>query len=103
MHHRLRHDSLHLLRHHADIGAVAAVVAEAIVAEPVGQMAEQNDIVLERDVGSSATTAATAAATTTAAATAEATTAAATETAAAAHAASASEAAATDAGTAALS
>src|SRR5215467_11884275 len=46
----------HLLRHHADVGAVAAVVAEAIVAEPVGKMAEQNDIVLERDVGSSTAT-----------------------------------------------
>src|SRR5262249_57725240 len=69
-HHRLRHHSLHLLRHHTDVGAVAAVVAEAIVAEPIGKMAEQNDIVLERDVGSSTTPAppppptATAAATT---------------------------------------
>jgi hypothetical protein len=86
---------LHLLRHHADVGAVAAVVAEAIIAEPIGKIPEQNDIVLERDVGSSTTaTPATAAAATTAAAAAEATTPATTETAAAAD----STAAATEAG-----
>src|SRR6185369_15809147 len=77
-HHRLRQDSLHFLRHHAAIGTVAAVVAEAIIAETIGKMTEQDDIVLERDVGPSAssttttsattaTTAATEAATTTAA------------------------------------
>src|SRR5215475_1274672 len=95
-HHCLRHDSLHLLRHHADVGAVAAVVAEAIVAEPIGKIPEQNDIVLERDVGSSttATPATAAAATTAATAAAETTTPATTETAAAAD----STAAATEAG-----
>src|SRR6476661_2496136 len=64
-HHRLRHDSLHFLRHHADIGTVAAVVAEAIIAEAIGKMTEQDDIVLERDVGPSASTATTTSATTT--------------------------------------
>src|SRR6185369_16170111 len=64
-HHRLRHDSLHFLRHHADIGTVAAVVAEAIIAEAIGKMTEQDDIVLERDVGPSASTATTEAATAT--------------------------------------
>src|SRR5215510_13135333 len=38
------HDRLHLLRHHADIGPVAAVVAEAIIAEAVVEMAEQHDV-----------------------------------------------------------
>ena len=53
-----------LLRHHADIGLVAAVVGKAIVAESVFQMAEQHNVVLERDVrsASAATSAATAAA-----------------------------------------
>jgi hypothetical protein len=64
-HHRLRHDSLHFLRHHADIGTVAAVVAEAIIAEAIGKMTEQDDIVLERDVGPSASTATTTSSTTT--------------------------------------
>src|ERR1700747_3596058 len=57
-HHGVRHDRLHLLRDHADITRVAADVAEAIEAEPVGEMAEQHDVVLERDVGAPATTAA---------------------------------------------
>ena len=46
-HDGLRHDRLHFLRHHADIGAIAAVVAEAIVAKPVGEVTEQDDVVLE--------------------------------------------------------
>jgi len=48
----LRHHLLHLLGHDAHIGAMAAVVAEAIVAETVGQMAKQDDVVFDRDVGS---------------------------------------------------
>jgi hypothetical protein len=87
VHDRLRHHGLHFLRHHADIGPITAVVAEAIVAEAIGKMTEQDDIVLERDVGPSATTATTtsttAATTATAAATEAATTTAATEAAAA--------------------
>ena len=53
------HHGLHLLRHHADIGLVAAVVAEAIEAEAVVEMAEHDDVVLQPDVGlvASATTA----------------------------------------------
>src|SRR5690242_19144670 len=68
-HHRLRHDSLHFLRHHADIGTVAAVVAEAIIAETIGKMTEQDDIVLERDVGPSASATATTSTSTTTATT----------------------------------
>ena len=59
--HRVRHHRLHLLRHHADIGLVAAEIAEAVVAEAVVEMAEQDDVVLQRDVGTPATAAATAA------------------------------------------
>ena len=39
-HDRLRHDRLHFLRHHADIGLVAAVVAEAIEAKAIVETAE---------------------------------------------------------------
>ena len=46
----LRHDRLHFLRHHTDIGAITAVVAEAIVAKPVGKMTEQDDVVLKPDI-----------------------------------------------------
>jgi hypothetical protein len=55
----LRQDRLNFLRHHADIGTVAAVIAETIVAETIRKITEQNDIVLEGDVGSSTTTTAT--------------------------------------------
>src|SRR5215813_739430 len=59
-HDRFRHHVLHLLRHHADIGPATAVVAETIEAEAVVKMAEQRDVVLERDIRppSAATTAA---------------------------------------------
>src|SRR5262247_3824239 len=61
-HNGARHDRLHLLRHHADIGPVAAVVAEAIITDAVAEMAEQNDIMLEHHIRSpsAATTAAAA-------------------------------------------
>ena len=80
--HGLRHYLLHFLRDEADVSAIAAVVAEAIVAKSIGEMAEQNDVVLDGDVGSPSTATTAAAATTstteaTAAATAEATAAAA--------------------------
>jgi hypothetical protein len=52
---RIRHDDLHLLRHHADIGLVAAVVAEAIEAKAVVELTEKSDVVLEGDVGPAAT------------------------------------------------
>src|SRR6185369_2812079 len=50
-HHRIRHHGLYLLRDHADIRLLAANVAETVVAEAVGEMAEQDDVVLQRDVG----------------------------------------------------
>src|SRR5262249_50439287 len=50
-HHCFGHHRLHLLRHHTHIGAVAAVVGEAIEAEAVVEMAQQGDVVLETDVG----------------------------------------------------
>ena len=59
MHHSLRHDGLDFLRYHADIGAIAAVVAEAIVADAIGEMAKKNDIVLESDIGPAPAAAAT--------------------------------------------
>ena len=57
--HRARHDRFHLLRHDPDIGLVAAEIAEAVIAEAVVQMPEQDDVVLQRDIGAPATTAAT--------------------------------------------
>src|SRR5262245_39993688 len=69
-HTSFRHYRLDFLRDHADVRTIAAVVAEAIVAKAVCKMPEQNDIVLDHDVGPSA-----AAATTTATAEAAATTA----------------------------
>src|SRR6185295_8266062 len=58
------HDRLYFLRHHPDIGLVAAEIAEAVIAEAIVQMPEQHDVMLQRDVGASATTSAAAAATT---------------------------------------
>src|SRR5262245_43408901 len=72
-HDRFRHDVLHFLRHHADIGPGAAVVAEAIEAQAVVEMAEQGDVVLERDIRPASTAATAAAAATTAESTAAAT------------------------------
>jgi hypothetical protein len=57
-------NGLHFLRNHADISLVASVVAETIKANAIGQTAKQNNIVLEGDIRSSATTAATTATTT---------------------------------------
>jgi hypothetical protein len=64
--HCVRLNHLHILRHHADVGSIAAVIAEAIKADTVAEMTEKNDVVLDRDVGSAstATAAATPAATT---------------------------------------
>src|SRR5262249_61384833 len=66
-HNRIWSDSLHLLRHHADIGFVAAVVAEAIKSKAIVEMTKQGDVVLERDVRASSAAAASAAATASAA------------------------------------
>src|ERR1700757_3675287 len=46
----VRHHGLHLLRDHADIGLVAAEIAEAIITQAVVEMAEQDDVVLQCDV-----------------------------------------------------
>src|ERR1700722_284132 len=69
---RVRRHGPHLLRHHPDIGGVAAVVDEAIIAETVVEPPEEHDIVLEAHVGATraaATPAATEAAPATPAAT----------------------------------
>src|SRR4051812_34333845 len=49
--HCIRSDELRLLRHDADIGLVAAVVAEGIDPKAFVEMTEQHDVVLQRDVG----------------------------------------------------
>src|ERR1041385_8158533 len=56
--HRVRPHRLYFLRHHADIGARAAEIAEAIITEAVVEMAEQHDVVLQRHVGAPAAAAA---------------------------------------------
>ena len=62
---------LHLLRHDADVGCVAAVVSEAIEAKTVAETPEQHDIVFEAHIRApTAATAAPATATTAATATA---------------------------------
>ena len=56
---RLWHHLLHFLCHDANVCLVAAVVAEAVQAEPVGQAINKDDVVLEPDIRalSAATTA----------------------------------------------
>src|ERR1700680_3607819 len=44
-HDSLRQDRFDFLRHHTDIGLVTSIVAEAIEAEAVVEMAQQNDVV----------------------------------------------------------
>ena len=53
-HDRLRHDRLHFLRHDADIGSVAAEITEAIEPKAVVEMAENGDVVLQRNIGTPA-------------------------------------------------
>ena len=48
---RLRHDRLHFLCDHPDIGFIAAVVIEAIETKTVVEVAEQDEVVLEPDIG----------------------------------------------------
>src|SRR5262245_37462545 len=50
-------DARDLLGHDADIGFVASLVGEAIEAKAVVEMAEQRDVVLERDIGPASTAA----------------------------------------------
>src|SRR5580693_10697184 len=59
---RFRRHGSHLLGHHPDIGGVAAVVDEAIIAETVVEPPEEHDIVLEAHVGATPAAAAPAAA-----------------------------------------
>ena len=61
-HHRCRHNRLDLLRHHADIELFLAVVGEAVKAKTIVESAQQDDVMLERDVGPPASAAAPAAA-----------------------------------------
>src|SRR6266699_5300132 len=51
-HHRRGHDCLNFLRHDADIDLVAVIVAEAVEAEAVVEVAKEGDVVLEHHVGS---------------------------------------------------
>src|SRR5580658_6214239 len=60
---RFRHHGPHLLRHHPDIGGVAAVVDETIIAEAVVEPPEQYDVMLEAHVGATPAAATSAAAT----------------------------------------
>src|SRR6266403_4874240 len=57
--HGFRHHTFHFLRDDADINLVAAEIAKAIVAEAIGEVAEQDDVVRQRDVRASSTTATT--------------------------------------------
>src|SRR6266478_8179775 len=61
-------DRLHFLRHHADMGLVAPVVAETIVAEAIVEMAQESDVVFQLHVGPPPAAAATSATATTSAA-----------------------------------
>jgi hypothetical protein len=61
-HDRFRHDCLNFLCHDTDVRLGSAIVGEAIEAEAVVEMAEKSDVVLERNIGPSATTPTTAAA-----------------------------------------
>ena len=49
--HDVRRDLHDLLRHDADVGLAAAVIAKAIEAKTIVQIAEKNDVMLEPDVG----------------------------------------------------
>src|SRR5579864_93022 len=55
----LRHDRLHLLRDHADIGFAATYITEAIEAKAVIEMAEKDDVVFKREIRASSAAAAT--------------------------------------------
>ncbi len=57
---RLRHHRPHFLCDDADVGVVAAIVAEAVEADAVVQTAEQDDVMLEPDIGPAAAAAAAA-------------------------------------------
>ena len=48
--HRFRLHGAHFLRHHTDIGRVAAVVDETIIAKAVVEPSKQYNVVLKADV-----------------------------------------------------
>jgi hypothetical protein len=50
-------DLLHLLRNHANIGAVASFVTKSVKSKTVVQIPEKHDVVLERNVRSPSSTA----------------------------------------------
>ena len=62
--HGIRHHCLHLLRDHANIGLVAAEITEPIVAETVPEITKQHNVVLQREIGAPAATAAATSSTT---------------------------------------
>src|SRR5262249_57299492 len=53
----LRHHRLHFLRDHANVGLVAAIVAEPIEAQAIVEITEQRDVMFEHGIGPSAATA----------------------------------------------
>ena len=57
--HRLRHQRLHFLRDDADISFAASEIAETVIAEAVVEIAEKDDIMLQRKIGTPASAAAT--------------------------------------------
>src|SRR6185295_13485576 len=59
-------DHADLLRHHPDIGLLASVIGKAIVAQAILQMAEQHDVMLERNIRTASAAAAESAAAATA-------------------------------------
>src|SRR5262249_48646360 len=61
--HDVRRDLHDLLRHDADVGLAAAVIAKAIEAKTIVQIAEKNDVMLEPDAGAPTPAATPAAAT----------------------------------------
>jgi hypothetical protein len=59
-HHRFGHDRSDFLRHDADIGSLAVDKSEAIESNSIVQVAEQDDLALQRNIGSPAAATATA-------------------------------------------
>jgi len=57
--HRLRDQRLHFLRDDADISFTASEIAETVIAEAVVEIAEKDDVMLQRKIGTPATAAAT--------------------------------------------
>src|SRR5690348_5574931 len=47
---RRRHHGLHLLRDHTDVLLLSSVVRVSVVAKPIGQVSEEDDVVLQSHV-----------------------------------------------------